>query len=101
MEILLQDVIQKLINDFGYKEQNAAKAATSLLNSAPSIQKAFEQWWYDGTLDAQLEVQGYTIKRLMDDYAFTPVNALLTLDWLLREPVMALAALDEGYDDIE
>jgi hypothetical protein len=73
----------------------------SLLVSAPIIQKAFEQWWYDGTLDAELELHGYTLKRLLDDYAFNPINALLTLDWLLREPEMALAALDEGYDDIE
>jgi hypothetical protein len=101
MDIPVQDVMQKLINDFGYTEQNAERAVSSLLVSASIIQKAFEQWWSDGTLDVELEVHGYTLKRLMDEYAFNPINALLTMDWLLREPDMALVALDEGYDDRE
>lgn len=101
MSIPVQDVKQRVIAEFGYREQDAERVANSLQTCAPVIQKAFEQWWRNGSIDAGLEIHGYTLKRLMDDYDFNPVNALLTLDWLLREPEMALAALSEGYDDIE
>jgi hypothetical protein len=46
-------------------------------------------------------VQGYTAQRLVDEYQFTPPNAFVTLDWLIREPAKAVKALSEGYDIIE
>lgn len=101
MNIPVEDLKQRLIAEFGYREQDAERVTQSLQTCAPHIQKAFEQWWHDGSLDTALEIHGYTLKRLMDDYDFNPVNALLTMDWLLREPEMALAALAEGYDHVE
>lgn len=101
MDISVQEIAQRLSSNFGYKAQSAEKSANKVLICAPVVQKAFEQWWRDGSLDPALEAHGYTLKRLIDEYAFNPVNAMLTIDWILREPDMALAALEEGYDTIK
>ncbi len=96
-----QELIDRLVSEFDYKDYEAPLIADNLLASSPVVQAVFEKWWRGGELDKRLEVQGYTLQRLMDEYALKPIGALLTMDWLIREPGKALAALAEGYDIIE
>jgi hypothetical protein len=100
MRIARQDIISRLVSGYGYSEHEAQQVAADLDTAAPAIQQAFEHWWKTGEVRLDTEVQGYTPQRLMDEYHFTPPNALLTMDWLLREPQQALSLLREGYDTI-
>ncbi len=100
MNIQLHEIIQRLVAEFGYTDKNAEKVAQNLLACTPVIQEAFEKWWRGGELDP-LEVKGYTLKRLIQEYNFGPIAAFLDMDWLIREPEKASQALSEGYDTIK
>lgn len=100
MNIHVQDLLPRLVSELGYTDKEAKMVVGDLQASSPEVQAAFEKWWETEILDEDLEIQGYTLKRLMNEYALKPIGALLTLDWLIREPVEALEALSEGYDTI-
>jgi hypothetical protein len=101
MNIQLDEIVPRLVAEFGYTEKNAARVALNLQACTPVVQEAFEKWWRGGGLDPRLEVKGYTLKRLIEEYGFGPIAAFLDMDWLIREPEKAARALSEGYDVIK
>jgi hypothetical protein len=100
MNIQPDEIMPKLIADFGYTEKNAQRVALNLEACTPVIQEAFEKWWRGEGLDPHLEVKGFTLKRLIEEYGFEPIAAFLDMDWLIREPEKASQVLFEGYDVI-
>jgi hypothetical protein len=94
------ELIRFLSVEEGYTPVQAGAAAGDLLVSQPVIQEAFESWRESGELPA-LAVEEFTLQNLVSEQGFRPVAALLTMDWLLTEPEVALAALREGYDRVE
>ena len=96
-----KDLIPRLRKEFDYPPTGAQMVAADLRACGPAIRAAFWQWWNAGALDADLEVEGYTLKRLAEEHGMTPIAAFLTLDWLVKEPEAALASLARGHDRIE
>lgn len=43
-----------------------------------------------------ISVEGYSCKQLMQQFNMSVIAALLTLDWLLREPELAKQAILDG-----
>jgi hypothetical protein len=101
MNIQPDEMIARLVSEFGYTEKNVARVALDLQACTPVVQEAFEKWWCGEGLDPHLEVKGYTLKRLIEEYGLGPVAAFLDIDWLIQEPERALKALSRGYDIIE
>lgn len=60
--------------------------------SRSGLHESFARWWETGELPT-VEVEGYTAGRLAKERSLNPMAALLTLDWLLREPEAARAAI--------
>lgn len=97
----LEEIIPRLVTEFGYTEKSAESVARDLLACTPIVRAAFGKWWRGEGLDTSLEVKGYTLKRLIKEYGFLPLAAFLDIDWLIREPEKASRALSEGYDIVE
>ena len=95
----VQLLIPLLVSKHGYPEHGAKLIAEKLATSSPDIQAAFLEWWNTGELRAP-EYEGYTAQRLMEEHHMKPIAALLTLDWLRREPENALKSLSKGHDSI-
>lgn len=72
---------------------------TRLLNLEPPLQDDFERWWREGTIPTT-EIEGFTVTRLAREQGLKPIAAFLTLDWLIREPAKAKAAVLQGHDRI-
>ena len=98
MNIASDAIIARIVSEFGYTEKRAEEAVQKLQTSNPAIQEAFEKWWVGEGLDEQLVVQDYTLQKLIDKHGFNPMNAFLTMDWLIREPARALRGLSRGRD---
>jgi hypothetical protein len=92
MNIETSAIVARLVSD-GYTEREARRAVQSLSTSHLAVQKAFEKWWRGGELDEQLQVRGYTVKRLVERRGFKPTGAFSTMDSLLHEPEAAVKAL--------
>jgi len=92
-----QDLIKRLQTDFGFPPTGAQLVTDKLVASQPVIKAAFLKWWQTGEF-TPLEIEGYTWESLMEKHSMKPIAALLTLDWLLREPEKAGASLRKGHD---
>lgn len=93
-------LISRLISEFKYPPKGAALVAEKILACAPDLQRAFTTWWENGELPS-VEVEGYSVERLMLEHGMNPIAALLTLDFLRREPQRALTSLHKGHDQAE
>lgn len=91
------ELIPRLKSDFGYPENGAQLIAEKLINSSPEVQGAFLRFWETGEIP-HLEVEDYTVSRLAEEHDMKPIAALLTLDWLIRDPAKAKASLKKGHD---
>lgn len=91
------ELIPRLISEFHYPPQGANIIAQKLVNCSPDLQNAFITFWETGEIPP-LEVEGYTVERLVTEHGMKPIAALLTLDWLKREPEKAKASLIKGHD---
>ena len=100
MTLSREELLTGLVDTYGYPPQGAAVVAAKLLNLQPQLRQEFEQWWREGTLPT-LNVEGYTAEQLMQERHLTPIAAILTLDWLVREPQKALEAIVRGADVVK
>ena len=95
-----EQIMRRLMAEFGYSEDRARMVAWDLTVAVPPVRDAFLQWWTAGVIP-DLEIEGYSLQRLIDDHSLQPIGAFLTLDWLATEPHEARRALTEGYDVVQ
>lgn len=93
------EIVARLTSEFGYPPSGADLVANKVEGFRPETRRAFEAWWQSGEVPG-LEAEGYTVARLVEERGLNPLAALLTLDWLLREPEAARAAVDRGHDRV-
>lgn len=89
----MEDVI---ISRTGCSSQEAARAAAKLKTLSPELVPHLKAWLKDESYTFSKDYGGYSLKNLMDDFGMTFTGAILTLDWLIREPEKAREALAYG-----
>jgi len=83
-----------LAAEFGLSPETAEKVATKLAAADPRVKQAFWLWWTTGTIDESLNIEGYTVERLLaEKKAETPVAAFATLVFLANDPREAIRSL--------
>lgn len=81
----------------GCTEQQAEWIVEDLKKISPQLKGAVEKWLKDETVDPSLEVEGFTLGEFMSPkYNMKFTGAILTLDWLIKEPDEAKKALKYG-----
>lgn len=95
-----QDYVPRLVSEFGYPQWGAELVAKKLEKLTSPIAEAMSEWWAGGPLP-DIEIEGYSVKRLWEEHQQKPIAAILTLDWLNREPEEALASLARGHDKVD
>lgn len=70
-----------LVQKRGLEPEHARAVAIRLLSSTPRVRGAFQRWWLTGRVD-DIEVEGYSLRRLVDEKGMSPFGALLTLSLL-------------------
>ena len=97
----LDDIVPRLVSEFGYTELEARTTAELLAESDPRIQELFRSWWQGGAVDDVFSIEGYTAQRLVAEQRIHPVAAYATLEWIRRDPQQALALIHGGHDAVE
>ncbi len=88
-----EDLVPRLISEFRYSPELAEAAAQDLSSADPRVMRAFWRWWNTGELDNSLVIEGYTVRRLMEERQQQPVAAFRLLAWLAADPATALRRL--------
>lgn len=77
----------------GLEAAHAGAVATRLLSTAPRIRGAFLRWWLTGQVE-DLEVEGFSLRRLVNERGMSPIGALLTLSLLAADERVTPEELD-------
>ena len=84
-------ISQRVVSEAG-AFSDAGMIGFEMLASVPEVQAAFWRWWATDEI-TDMRAEGYNMASLMHSpdgkRARHPVQALLTLDWLIKEPERA------------
>lgn len=88
------ELMSWLREEHGLEAAHAGAVATRLLSTAPSVRGAFLRWWLTGHVE-DLEVEGYSLRRLVREKGMSPIGAMLTLSLLAADERVTPEELDE------
>lgn len=80
----------------GYPENQALSAAANLMDLDSSLQRIFQEWLEDEKKEQDWVVQGFSLLTLKNKFCMTYPAALLTMDWLIKEPEKAEISINRG-----
>ena len=87
----MENQIKQILVQRGYDNRSAQMAAHELIQLEVSLQPLD-----DAECKTDFEAHGYSITSLMEKRRMTYPAALLTIDWLLKEPEKAKLSLSRG-----
>ena len=87
-------VINKLISD-GYTENQARITVLELMDLSESLEPALKKWVENGT-ETEACAEGFSLMELKTKYQMTYPAALLSIDWLIKEPQTAINVIKQG-----
>ena len=85
-----------LAKDGSYTPVRADRIFNQLERADDDIQAAVSQWLDNAVEPAIPSIDGWDVARLKSRLGKNTLAALLTIDWLRKEPQQALSALKEG-----
>lgn len=88
------ELMNWLREEHGLEAAHAGAVATRLLSTAPSVRGAFLRWWLTGHVE-DLEVEGFSLRRLVHEKGMSPIGAMLTLSLLAADERVTPEELEE------
>lgn len=85
-----------IIERLNCDEKTAERLAAKLNGIADELKPILNAWLETGTETSDIEFNGYSIDSLMKKDGMKFTGALLSLDWLIREPEKAAAVIEKG-----
>lgn len=90
-----QKEIYNHLLDRDFDERTSEILAENLVNLTWDLHPLLEKWLSTG-IETDFESNDMSIRRLMSDYDMQYQAALLTMDWILKEPEIALEVIKKG-----
>lgn len=87
-------IYDKLI-ETGFDVNSASILSENLLQLDSSLRPLLSAWLESGE-EKDVETEGYSVKKIMSEFGMQYQAALLTIDWLIKEPKIAQEALKKG-----
>lgn len=87
--------IAKVLMQHHYPEKQAIFTAQELTELSDSLQPLLLSW-IEKDEETDYSVQGFTLMGLKNMFEMTYPAALLTTDWLIKDPIEAVKAITSG-----
>ena len=87
--------IQDILIERGYPEKQAISVASDLQAIDPALQNGLQSWLADQT-ETDFLIEGFKLSDLKQKFDMTYPAALLTVDWLIKEPELAKKSIQRG-----
>lgn len=91
-----QEMQKLLCERLDCSAEEAQRIAKDLEQLREELVPVLNTWINGETVSGDISYEGYTLNGLIKDYKMQFTGALLTLDWLLKEPDAAKKALRYG-----
>ena len=92
----MENIRELLMSRFGYSEQDTCVLCNDLEQLDQALVPVLTKWIKDGNCLDSTEYSGYSINSLCEEYEMNFIAALLTLDWIIKEPEQAIPAIKSG-----
>lgn len=89
------ETIQNILIKRGYPQKAALSVVQSLLMLDSTFQPAFNSW-LESEVETDFQIEGFKLSELKRKFDMTYPAALLTMDWLLKEPEKARECINRG-----
>lgn len=89
------NTIEKTLIQRGYKQEDAISVASELAEVSDCLKNALDKWLKDGS-ETDYEVEGYSILSLKEQFEMTFPAALLSIDWIIKDPSEAIECIKRG-----
>ncbi|MDY4551452.1 MAG: hypothetical protein SPD54_06450 [Parabacteroides sp.] len=87
--------IQDILIERGYPQKQAISIASDLQAIDPALQNGLQSWLADQT-ETDYLIEGFKLSDLKQKFDMTYPAALLTVDWLIKEPELAKKSIQRG-----
>ena len=87
--------IQDILIERGYPQKQAISIASDLQAIDPALQNGLQSWLADQT-ETDYLIEGFKLSDLKQKFDMTYPAALLTVDWLIKEPELAKKSIRRG-----
>jgi hypothetical protein len=95
MKIINTEQIKDMLLQRGYRERNATIASKELVDISDKLTPILNEWLSDENCQKNYSVEGHSIQEFLEGGMKYPA-AILTLDWLIKDPKVALRSLTKG-----
>ena len=92
----MHNIRELLITRFGYSEQDVRILSGDLEHLDQALVPMLTKWVAEDACSDTTEYSGYSIDSLCSQFDMNFIAALLTLDWIIKEPEQAIPALKSG-----
>lgn len=79
-----------LVNEYNHSYYRAEEKVERLKKLQEPLQKALQQWIEDRTISEEIEVEGVTLKNIMEKRESNFTSALFLMSVFIDEPEMAV-----------
>lgn len=80
----------------GYTEKQAKVLGESLSKIDASLKVGLDKWLINESEEADYNIHGFTLSEIKQKFKMTYPAALLSMDWVLREPEKATKSINNG-----
>ena len=87
--------IQDILIERGYPEKQAILVASNLQTLDPTLKDGLTSCLADQT-ETDYLIEGFQLSELKQKFDMTYPAALLTMDWLIKEPELAKKSIQRG-----
>ena len=91
----MKEYIQKTLIERGYPEKQADFVVSNLLEIDQTLQKGL-LLWLENLEETDYQIEGFKLSELKQKFNMTYPAALLTIDWLIKEPETAIKGINRG-----
>lgn len=92
----MENIRELLVSRFGYSEQDTDMLYADLEHLDQALAQILNRWIETGDCADATVYSGYSIDSLCSEFEMNFIAAILTLDWIIKEPEQALSALKSG-----
>lgn len=91
-----ENKIISILTARNYTAKVAKLVAKELVNLSDPLSGYFTDWADDDQCQQDFECEGYSIANLQKERGMSYPAALLTMDWIIKEPESAIKSLSRG-----
>lgn len=91
----MMENILNILQERGYSEKQSVKVAAELHDIDDSL-KPFLNKWLISEEENDCHIEGFSLLELKCKFDMTYPAALLTMDWLIKEPENAIRSINRG-----